>query len=109
MEIIHTIKYIIVFLFGLAIAYHSNFKSSTKNELVLIWHNKCYHIHHWITYSIIIISIYLNLYLPREFIYLITIFLLGLIAEDLFYRDILKIREPCSKTFTLTSNVYDKK
>lgn len=109
MKTMQRLKYVIVFLFGLAIAYRSNYKSSTKNELALIWHNKCYHIHHWITYGIIIISIYLNLYLSKKFIYLITTFLLGLMAEDLFYRDIFKIREPCSKTFTLTSNVYDKK
>ena len=103
------INYVIIFLFGLAIAYKNNFKSSKKNELVLIFQNKCYHIHHWITYGIIIMSLYVNQYVDKKFIFILTVFLLGLIAEDLFYRDILNIREPCSKTFTLTSNVYDKK
>jgi hypothetical protein len=103
------IKYIIIFLFALAIAYKNNFKSSKKNELLLIWQNKCYHIHHWITYGILICSLYINYYLPLEFIHIITVFLLGLIAEDLFYRDIFQIREPCSKSFTLSSKVYDKR
>jgi len=103
------LQYSIIFLFGLAIAYKNNFKSSKKNELVLIWKDKCYHIHHWITYSIIIASLYTNLILDIKYIHIITFFLLGLVAEDLFYRDILDIREPCSKTFTLSSNVYNKR
>ena len=103
------IQYSLVFLFGLAIAYKNNFKSSKKNELVLIWKNKCYHIHHWITYSIIIASLYSHMLLDINYIHIITFFLLGLVAEDLFYRDILDIREQCSKTFTLTSNVYEKR
>ena len=104
-----SLQYSIIFLFGLAIAYKNNFKSSKKNELVLIWKNKCYHIHHWITYSIIIASLYTNLILDINYIHIITFFLLGLVAEDLFYRDILDIREQCSKTFTLSSSVYNKR
>jgi uncharacterized membrane protein len=109
MNISNLIQYIIVFFFGLAIAYLNNYKEPTKNELLLIWKNKCYHIHHWITYSIFIAALYSHLFLNIKYVHVITIFLIGLVAEDLFYRDILKIREQCSKSFTLTSNVYDKK
>ena len=104
-----SIQYIAVFLFGLAIAYKNNFKSPKKNELVLIWQNKCYHAHHWITYSLIIASLYSHFLMNIKYIHILTCFLLGLVAEDLFYRDILNIREPCSKTFTLSSNVYEKR
>lgn len=102
------IEYIAIFLFGLAIAYRNNYDSKKKNELVLIWRNNCYHIHHWITYSIIIASMYSFLLLDIKYIHIVAIFLVGLIAEDLFYRDIFKIREPCSKSMTLT-NTNEKK
>lgn len=109
MNFLKYISILLIFLFGLAISYMSNYSTSEKNELLLIWQNKCYHIHHWITYSIIIVCLYSYKHLNKNFIHILTIFLLGLMAEDLFYRDILQIREPCSKSFTLTSNVYDKR
>lgn len=109
MNIVRYISSLLIFFFGLAISFISNFEQPEKNELLLIWDNKCYHLHHWITYGIIIISIYLNKILGTKYIHILTIFLLGVMAEDLFYRDILKIREPCSKSFTLSSSVYDRR
>ena len=109
MNIVRYISSLFIFFFGLAISFNSNYKKPEKNELLLIWKNKCYHLHHWITYGIIIISIYLHKILGAKYIHILTIFLLGVMSEDLFYRDILKIREPCWKSFTLSSTVYDRR
>ena len=103
------IQYIIVFSFSLAIAYKLNYKSPKKNELLLIWQNKCFHIHHWITYLLAIACLYLFIFIDIKYIHIVAVFLLGLVSEDLFYRNILQIREPCSKSCTLSSSVNNRK
>lgn len=88
---------IVAVIFGFILAYVLNFKSKKKQALMLIWDEKCFHIHHWITYSFIIVIILLTKYYSISIDYLVVFFLLGLVLEDFLYRDIFQIREKCSK------------
>ena len=89
--------YFFAAILGFLIAYFLNYKSSKKQALMLIWNEKCFHIHHWITYSFIIAIILLTKYYTISIDYLIVFFLVGLILEDFLYRDIFQIREKCNK------------
>lgn len=93
-------KIIIAFLFGIFLAFSLNFRSTKKNELVLIWRNECFHIHHWITYGSWILAMYMFKFFDIKFIHLFTYFLLGMISTDiLFYNDAFIIKEDCQKSF----------
>ena len=88
---------IIAILFGFILAYVLNYKSTKKQALMLIWNDKCFHIHHWISYSMLLLVILFAKYFPIKIDIYIIFFLIGLILEDFLYRDIFKIREKCSK------------
>ena len=98
-------KTIIAVLFGIFLAFSLNFRSTKKNELVLIWRNECFHIHHWITYGCLILAMYMFKFFDIKFIHLLTCFLLGMISTDiLFYNDAFIIKEDCQKSFQLFNN-----
>jgi|TARA_Y100000992_G_scaffold300968_1_gene270768 hypothetical protein len=65
-------------------------KKYTK-KLILTWDSKDYHIHHWITFSLIILLLVLGKFSPN---WLIVIFIglsLGTIFEDFLFDNIFKI------------------
>lgn len=64
-------------------------------ELRLIWGPRCYHIHHLITFSGIILLLLIGKYSPSIITYIIIMLCLGSIAEDFLFSDIFIIREPC--------------
>ena len=88
---------IIAILFGFILAYVLNYKSTKKQALMLIWNDKCFHMHHWITYGIILLAMLFIKYFPVEIDYIAIFFIVGLILEDFLYRDIFQVREKCSK------------
>ena len=93
-------KFIINFfavLLGFFIAFILNYKSSKKQALMLIWNDKCFHIHHWISYGIILLAMLFHKFFPMEIDYIVIFFIVGLILEDFLYRDIFQVREKCSK------------
>jgi hypothetical protein len=89
--------YLLLFIISLtlSIAINYNKAGNFKEELKLIWGNKCFHIHHWITYSIFIILILIGTTKNRIMIYSIITILLAIISEDFLYRNIFKLREKC--------------
>lgn len=106
MKLNNTIKYIIILLFGFFLSWKFNFSNisyeNKKNELVLIWNNQCYHIHHWIYCFIIIIFLYFFRSINIEFANLIAFLLLGIASSDfILYNDGLELPEMCSKAFSL--------
>lgn len=108
MKLNNTIKYIIILLFGFFLTWKFNFSTishkNKKNELVLIWNNNCYHIHHWIYCFAIIIFLYTFRSISIELANLIAFFLLGIASSDfLLYNDALVLPEMCSKAFTLNN------
>jgi hypothetical protein len=93
-------KFIINFfavLFGFLIAFILNYKSSKKQALMLIWNDNCFHIHHWISYGIILLAMLFHKFFPMEIDYIVIFFIVGLILEDFLYRDIFQVREKCKK------------
>ena len=94
-------KYYIINLFaavfGFFLAYILNYKSTKTQALLLIWNDKCFHMHHWITYGILLLAMLFIKYFPVEIDYIAIFFIVGLILEDFLYRDIFQIREKCSK------------
>jgi len=95
----HTKSIISLFavIFGFFLAYMFNYKSSKKQALMLIWNEKCFHIHHWITYGILLLAMLFVKFFPMDIDYIAIFFIVGLILEDFLYRDIFQVREKCSK------------
>lgn len=93
---------VLVFILSIMVAYalsyyihylpHKNDtdKKYTK-KLILTWNSKQYHIHHWITFSLVIFILLLGKYSND---YLIAIYIglcLGTIFEDFLFDNIFKI------------------
>lgn len=89
------LKYIFAAIFGFIITYFFNFNSKTKQEVVLIFNKTCYHIHHWIFLTILILMMILYRFLPNYNDLLLISFLVGIILEDGLYGDIFKIKNNC--------------
>ena len=91
-------------LIGFLIAYFLNYKpnlnhKNLRQELDLLLGNTCYHIHHWIYFSIIIILILIGRYVKNVYIiYLFVALFIGFILEDFLFtgkRSVFKIINTC--------------
>lgn len=69
--------------------------SGSKKKLILQWNKYCYHIHHWITFSILILITY-NLFLPSYIKKILIYLFIGVILENFTFKGIFKIKEKCS-------------
>jgi len=65
-------------------------KKYTK-KLILTWNSKQYHIHHWITFTIIIILLLLGRYVYDPVFFVFIGLSLGTIFEDFLFDNIFKI------------------
>ena len=91
--------FIISTLFGYKICYLINYKPQIndphkfkKQHLILTWNSQDYHIHHWITFSIIIILLIIGRYCPL-YIFLMVIGLsVGCILEGFLFNDWYQIK-----------------
>ena len=71
-------------------------RDSFKEELLLVWgENTCYHIHHWITFSIFLVLMYLSRYSNTTTFYVFVTMVVASISEDFLFRDIFQIKEKC--------------
>ena len=93
------IHFILAMTSGFVIAYYVNYKQSNKNlqELILIAKNNCFHIHHFITFSIIILSMLFGYYISGTYLFLVIAFMIGLSIEDLLFKDWYIIKNNCHK------------
>ena len=102
-KIINFIKtnyfYLVIAFIGFLIVYLVNYKRKSGNiqELIFVFNNKCFHIHHWILYSLFILFILLHKYVDYKYLYMLIAFLIGLSSEDLLYSNFLKISQSCKK------------
>ena len=89
-------------LLGFIIAYYFNLKKGRKKqnlqELILLINKNCYHIHHFITFSILIIFMLIGKYISNKLLLIIISFLIGLSLEDLLYKDWNIIKNNCHKS-----------
>lgn len=94
----------IVFLFisiiiGYIICYYLNYLpqqndllKQKKQHLILTWNSQSYHIHHWITFSIIILLIIIGRYSSFYLIIIIIGFSFGCALEGFLFDDWYKIK-----------------
>ncbi len=96
----------LAFLITFSLAYMFNFKSEEQQELLFVINQKCYHLHHWLVFSTIIIGGYVLSYVPRDVLNVIVAGTIGFIAEGLLYKDFLNIREDCDKAFVISKSAH---
>ncbi len=73
-----------------SIEIHKKEKKYSK-KLILTWNSKQYHIHHWITFSIVILLLLLGRYAHISIFYVFIGLSLGTIFEDFLFDNIFKI------------------
>jgi hypothetical protein len=90
---IYGLIFIIVLLLSVRVNYDK--KKSYREELKLYWGKYCFHIHHWITYSLFIMLIMIGKYNNELMVNSTIAVLLAIIAEDFLYGNIFNLREKC--------------
>ena len=101
---------LLVGYFGYILSYYYNYKYNSNNyykknnsayklqELILIMNGECYHIHHFMSLSIIILSILLGKYIKNNYIiFSIICLLIGSSLEDFLFKDWYLIKNYCHK------------
>ena len=86
-------------IIGYIICYYLNYLpqqndplKQKKQHLILTWNSQEYHIHHWITFSVIIVLIMIGRYSSFYLFLCIIGFSLGCILEGFLFSDWYKIK-----------------
>lgn len=90
---IYGLFFLITLLLSIRINYDK--KKSYREELKLYWGKYCFHIHHWITYSLFILLILIGKYNSELMVNTTIAVLLAIILEDFLYGNIFNLREKC--------------
>ncbi len=93
--------YILIFAISFIITARVNyFNNKTKiQKMILRWNNMCFHIHHWITFSIILFAFISGRYLNLTSFYLIIAIIFGIIAESFLFKDVFNVKQTCKNIF----------
>lgn len=89
------LSYVVAFLLGFGITYFFHAGNSGKKKLVLQWDEYCYHIHHWITFLIVMGVLHYVCDISSHTKLLMYYFLFGVVCEDLMFKNLLKIKSKC--------------
>jgi hypothetical protein len=89
------LSYVASFLFGFVFTYLFHAGNSGKKKLVLQWEDYCYHIHHWITFLIVMAVLHYVCDISSHTKLLMYYFLFGVVCEDLMFKNLLKIKSKC--------------
>jgi hypothetical protein len=92
---------------GFLILYFTNYLPNNKNknteisnqvlqQLILIVNKNCYHIHHWITFTIFIILMLIGKFTNNYILTGIIGLLIGGILESFLFKDTFKIKNNCN-------------
>ncbi len=90
---IYGLFFIIALLLAIRVNYEK--KRSYREELKLYWGKYCFHIHHWLTYSLFILLILIGRYNSDLMVYSTIAVLLAIILEDFLYGNVFSLREKC--------------
>ena len=90
---IYGLFFIIALLLAIRVNYEK--KRSYREELKLYWGKYCFHIHHWLTYSLFILLILIGRYNSDLMVYSTIAVLLAIILEDFLYGNVFNLREKC--------------
>jgi len=89
------IQYIAVFVLGFGLTYYFHHAHSNSKKLVLQWNSNCFHIHHWFTFLLVILIIHYICNISIHTKRLLYSFFMGVISEDLMFRNLFKIKSKC--------------
>lgn len=89
------VEYLVSFILGFGVTYFFHYSNSGKKKLVLQWENSCYHIHHWITFLLLIVMIHYVCNISPHTKLLMYYFFFGVISEDLMFKNLFKIKSKC--------------
>lgn len=90
---IYGLFFVIALLLAIRVNYEK--KKAYREELKLFWGKYCFHIHHWLTYSLFILLILIGRYNSDLMVYSTIAVLLAIILEDFLYGNIFDLREKC--------------
>ena len=89
-----TITLLTVFtIVGFLITYRVNYlpqqikNNNSKQHLVLTWNSKRYHLHHWLTFTLIIFIMFISRYSNFKLFIILVGLLLGAILEGFLFKD----------------------
>ena len=87
---------------GFIYSYFTNYKkvntSKDLQELILLVHGHCYHIHHWILCIVLVVVMLFSKYIHHFILFSIVGLLVGIASEDLLYDDTFNIKGNCHRT-----------
>ena len=90
---IYGLFFIIALLLSIRVNYEK--QKSYREELKLYWGKYCFHIHHWLTYTLFILLILIGRHNSDLMVYSTIAVLLAIILEDFLYGNIFDLREKC--------------
>jgi Na+/H+ antiporter NhaC len=109
---------LVAIIIGFTLAYLLNYKSVKTGhklqELILLTKGNCYHIHHFMVLSIIILAMLFGKYLNNDkALFIIIALLVGISLEDGLFKDWNVIKNNCHKKQLIkfiknTTDVYKK-
>jgi hypothetical protein len=94
----HKLIYVGLLLFGFLMTYLINYAGNADRmqEIIAIFSNHCYHIHHWMICFFIIFALLIGHNIKSKFwLYAVIIFLIGVALEDMLFSDFLIIKDNC--------------
>ena len=81
--------------------------TSRLQELILFFDNKCFHIHHYLWLTLIIISLYIGRYIRKQLHFnMLIAFLFGCAAEGLMFKDWMLVENNCHQA--MINNLFQK-
>ena len=98
----HGVIYVLVTLIAFLGTTALNYKSSSKEEAVLIIGQKCYHIHHWLMAVMAGLLLVAGHSMDRLPLRLCLAVLVGIALEGLLFKDWMRIKEDCTRAFTIS-------
>jgi len=85
--------YIIIFIISFFVILYINYfkKKNEKQKLILYWKRDGYHIHHWITYALIIFIMICSRYTTNYIFQIFLTIFFAFIIEGFLFNDVFKI------------------
>ena len=96
-ETYYIIIFAISFLITARINYHNN--SAKIQKLLLRWNKMCFHIHHWITFGVILFAFVAGRYINIGLFNIVVAIIFGIIAEGFLFKDVFSVSKSCKKIF----------
>lgn len=95
MQLYYLLVFAISFLVTAKINFYNN--NSKIQKLVLRWNNACFHVHHWITFTALLLALIAGRYLTMSAFNLLVVIIFGIISESFLFKDVFEIKKTCKQ------------